>query len=41
MIELFKNYMFAGAGFTLGAVTVINGLNYLGKAINYLIGLVV
>jgi len=41
MIELFKNYMFAGAGFTTGACLVITGLGYIGKAINYLIGLVV
>jgi len=41
MIELFKNYMFAGAGFTTGACLVITGLEYIGKAIIYVIELVV
>lgn len=41
MIELFKHYMFAGAGFTFGAIVVIGGLHGIVKAINYVIGLVV
>lgn len=41
MIELLKNYMIAGAGLTFGAIVVIGGLQGIGKAINYVIGLVV
>lgn len=41
MKDVFKYYFFVGAGFTTGAYLVISWLRYIGKAINYVIGLVV